>query len=331
MSMILLVNAHGGQRGGSQRSIRSIGIALRNAGHDVQFACPTGPWLRGLSSLGFVVHPLERSAWMGGKLEQAGAGNLWRLGRLARSVDIVHTFQYGSYLLARAATATVDTAHVHTILGPLSPGHRFARTDRLVSVSLAFAADAVLAGAEPACVTVIPNRVALDEFGGLGDPSGTRITLISRLEGHLAHAAAHFVEASNRLVGHEFVVAGDGPAADALRSAGRATFLGHVDDIVGVHADAAIVVGVGRTLLEGMASGLPCICLGPTGFGGVVSPDTIVGMAAHNMSGRHRFKPSPDGLTDAINDLMADRPKRQMLGRFGQAWVREHYDIRSGI
>lgn len=331
---VLLLNAIAGLRGGSQRSIRTLGSALAGAGHDVHVACPAGAWADALSDEGRVhVHRLPTTCWLSGQLHQAGMRNALRLTRLSRRLDaqVLHTFQYGSYLLARAVGDALGIATAHTVLGPLSPGHRFG-PGPVVAVSEAFADDALRAGATD--IAVIPNRIDLSAFPPAPEPPGRVVTLVSRLDGHLIRSAEAFLASLTHITATDviFQVAGDGAALDHLRAAGgQARMLGHVQDIRRVYRASTLMVGAGRALLEAMASGTPCINLAPTGCGGVVTPASVDRMARHNMSGRHARPASPEDLAKAIEGLLEDNDLRARLRAWGPGWVRGRYDVAQGV
>lgn len=337
----LMLNAHGGQRGGSQKSIRSLALALAEAGHTVWVAAPAGAWLDALAERGVQVVSLEAPQRFGGQLHQAGFRNLARVvGLIFRhQIEVLHSFQYGSYLLARAAAAMTGRGAVHTVLGPLSPGHRFAEGPT-VCVSEQFALDAADAGATD--TRVVPGRIDVGDFAtrvsdlGRGEPGGVRerrVVLISRLDGHLAMGARHFLTASELSgAGARWEVAGDGEALKTQRAEWpEVHFAGHVRDMSHVHRRADVVVGGGRGLLEAMAAGVVCVNLGPGGLGGVVSPETVDAMAWHNMSGRHAAGSTALALAGAIDELLADDGMRARLGAWSPGWVQARYATETAV
>ena len=194
----LLLNAIGGLCGGSQRSIRTVALAMRRAGHDVQVAAPAGDWAALIKSDGIATHPLETSRWLGGKLHQASLRNLAVLIRLCRRerIELLHTFQYGSYLLARAVADVLGAGHLHTVLGPLSPGQRFLSDDHITAHCGRMRREAMSVGASPHRVEVIPHRFDLLDVRVSPRPASPTVTLVTRLDGPLAVAAEQFVAAA---------------------------------------------------------------------------------------------------------------------------------------
>src|SRR5215203_2524132 len=129
--------------------------------------------------------------------------------------------------------------------------------------------------------------------------------------------------------GLRLVIAGDGTqrenverTAAELGISSRITFLGPVDDdqLVDLYADALAVVyppfdeDFGYVTLEAFLARKPVItCLDSGG------PNEFV---ADGVNGRS-VEPSPDALTDAINDIAADRGRAARLGEAGYTRGRE--------
>lgn len=71
-----------------------------------------------------------------------------------------------------------------------------------------------------------------------------------------------------------------------LRTAGMMSSSGTTDKPEELFAWADLVVGVGRTALEGMAAGRNVYCLSPWGAGGMVTQDNVVDFGRWNWVGR---------------------------------------------
>lgn len=98
-------------------------------------------------------------------------------------------------------------------------------------------------------------------------------------------------------------------------------------------AKAAIVIGTGRTAFEAMLSRLPVIVVGPKGFAGVVSPETIPTHLYYNFSGRNGEVQTPDAsvsrLAAAIDGLLRAPQDEQQLAQL-DCWVREQLQVELG-
>ncbi|MBT9558578.1 MAG: glycosyltransferase family 4 protein [Myxococcales bacterium] len=333
---VLFLNAWGDSRGGAQRSVRSWMDVLLARGHRVTVACPEGAWADDARRAGCRVEWLPHDPWALAALEQASPPNLLRLLAILRRVrpDLIHTVQYGSHLLARVAGAITGIPWVHTVLGPLSPGHRFAGGPYL-AVSPAFERDARRAGAED--VRPCPARLDLTAFMPSPGPRESlvpTITFASRLDGRLEAVATLVCEALRPLAGAgvRCQIAGDGDALPRLRERyGRdLDFLGHRPGLAAVLWESDVLIGAGRTLIEGLACGVPCISVGQRGTGGIVSPETADAIAEHNWGGRHvpaLQRPDASDLTRDIEELVNDSSRRAALAAWGPD-VARRYDAR---
>ncbi len=331
---VLFLNAWGDSRGGAQRSVRSWMDVLVARGHRVTLACPTGEWADDARRAGYAWEWLPRAPWALAALEQASPPNLWRLLAILRRVrpDLIHTFQYGSHLLARAASAVTGVPWVHTVLGPLSPGHRFAGGPYL-AVSPAFERDARRVGAGD--VRLCPARLDLTAFTARPRESSVpTVTFASRLDGRLEAVATLVCEALLPLAraGVRCQLAGDGDALPRLQTRyGRdLVFLGHRPDLAAVLWESDVLIGAGRTLIEGLACGLPCVSVGQRGSGGLVGPETADAIAEHNWGGRHvpaSQQPNARVLTHDVDGLLRDAARRAELAAWGPE-VARRYDAR---
>ena len=330
----LLLNAVEGLRGGSQRSIRTIANAMRSAGHPVSVATPAGPWAELMRADGIPPHPLQTSGWLGGMVHQASLTNLVRLVQLCRRerIQVLHTFQYGSSLLARAAADVLSIGHLHTVLGPLSPGQRFG-DDHMTAHCGRMRRDAIAVGAQPQRVDVIPHRFAFADSEPLDPPAEPQITLIARLDGPLSVAAEQFVEAARLVVlPAKFVVVGAGGDLDRLRrAAGPVTFQGWREDLDAVYRETTLLVGSARCVVEGLAAGVPSLVLAPNGFRGVVEPGTWDGLHDTNFYMDGETPTGPATLAAAIDELLDSPVRQHELRSWSPDWTRGRLDMRHGV
>lgn len=125
------------------------------------------------------------------------------------------------------------------------------------------------------------------------------------------------------------VVAGSGPRRAALESAagerlaGRARFLGFVDDPTPVYAAADLLAvpsfaeGIPLVLKEAAHVGVPCVVSDLPGISSaVVNGETGLLVPAGDVA----------ALADAIRRLRDDPPQRERLGRAARAFVAEAFD-----
>lgn len=126
---------------------------------------------------------------------------------------------------------------------------------------------------------------------------------------------AHF-EAINRAAGTALAVTAQDEAS-------------HAPDFLGL---ADVVVGMGRTVFEGMLFKKPTVIVGNAGFAGLVGRDDTEQLAFYNFSGRHLKEAKPyersvAELTGTLRELLDDEALRTRVGEFGRAYVLEHLDV----
>lgn len=88
---------------------------------------------------------------------------------------------------------------------------------------------------------------------------------------------------------------------------------------------AALVVGTGRAIREGMAAGCAAIVLGEY-CDGIVSQANVKALEYFNFSGRFsKIKPSPDQFETFLKELTPNHLRE--LGDFGRAYAVQHFSI----
>jgi glycosyltransferase involved in cell wall biosynthesis len=158
-----------------------------------------------------------------------------------------------------------------------------------------------------------------------------RLAPIKNLEltfGPLAQLVASGIDA-------HFVIAGDGPTrAELAATAGRmgvgarVHFLGMVDDPTTVLPELDLFLitshaeGTSLSLLEAMATGLPCVA---TAVGG--NPEVLADGAAG------RLIPANDAgaLAHALRELIASPDERNRLGAAGQRRAQQRYSLHAMV
>jgi glycosyltransferase involved in cell wall biosynthesis len=187
-------------------------------------------------------------------------------------------------------------------------------------------------------VVLVPNGVDLEHFRQSREWSGSgtgRILFAGRLDEvkrplllvEIARALRSLRPASD----FRFVVAGDGPEDQTLRTAVRAAgledvfeFLGHVSDLAPVLADSALLVipsrseGVPLVMLEAMASGRPVVASDVGAIREVL--DDTTGFLIPRTSGESR------AFAVAIDRLLSDRQLRRQMGKRGRRLVEQNHD-----
>jgi glycosyltransferase involved in cell wall biosynthesis len=105
-------------------------------------------------------------------------------------------------------------------------------------------------------------------------------------------------------------------------------FRGWLADPSPVFREADIVVGSGRVIREGLASGKSCLLLGPV-YRGLVSPASLNPALGHDFSGTAPSRPPPDGkrILDDLGRLAEDPGLRQRLAESGRDYALAHLGL----
>jgi glycosyltransferase involved in cell wall biosynthesis len=174
----------------------------------------------------------------------------------------------------------------------------------------------------------IPNGVDVDRFRPPRGRRGRnyRVIATGRLapEKRLASIARRWPRVRERCPAAQLVIVGDGPERPRLEAFDGVEVLGPRDDVAGMLRSAAVYVsaseaeGLSNSLLEAMASGLPCVVTDVGGVRDVVRDgnDGVV-VPADDL----------DALVDAVARLLPDRSRRAALGRAARRRVRDGWSL----
>jgi glycosyltransferase involved in cell wall biosynthesis len=345
--------------GGAPKTSITLAKGLKERGHDVFFFSRRGGMYEDLlekagiplisaphhSSLPLMFH-LNRKAY---RLLKNTIKDL--------SIDIVHTFHQNHYFLSLMIAPKMDVPVVFTAVWfqdtftyPNYPGKVLFVAEEFLDHAKRFI------GKHAGEMLVMPNRVDLDRFSKdidwsefaqeMGLPSsGTRIAFMCRLDITKDKSVFNAMDAAGILAdkGTEvtLAIAGDGPLreqfqryADGINGRYKrklVIFLGSVEQTPEFLSWSDIVLGIGRSAIEGMATGKPTCIVGENGLAGVVRRDTVKKLQYHNFAGRNIDTwREPSVLADAIEEIMSDRAKYESLAAFSREYVNENYGYRDG-
>ena len=273
------------------------------------------------------------------------------------SIDIIHAFHYHPYLLSLFAAPERNIPVMFTGVFFLTTGFLPVYPGRVIFVAEEFKDRAShLTHKHRREVLVMPNRVDLGQFypgidsaafareQNLPD-SGWKIAVMSRVDSTKMGTFKYAVEAAEILASRGrdicLAVAGDGPLLGTLekwsarvnRNSGRRVvrLLGAVKETPQLLAWSDIFMGIGRSAVEGMASGKPTLIVGENGLAGVVEPEKAARLQYHNFAGRNATSPvSPEHLADAVEGIMNDRGRYEHLASYARDYAMEHYDYHAG-
>lgn len=133
------------------------------------------------------------------------------------------------------------------------------------------------------------------------------------------------------------LIVGDGPAranleahaAEVNAAAGRevATLTGEVFDPSPAYAVADVILGMGSSILRGMAFQKPAIVQGEGGFWKILTPDTL---PLFLKQGWYGIGPESGGaarLTGLLDGLLRDPDRRAELARYSREVVHERFSV----
>ncbi|MGC5628589.1 glycosyltransferase [Georgenia sp. Z1344] len=341
--MRIVVCPHDMGMGGSQINALDLAAAVRDRGHEVVVYAPPGPLVERARAAGLDWRP----AATGLRLSLPWALGLMRLVREWRA-DLVHAYEWAPSMGASlGAHGWLDTPLVMTVLSMEVPGFLPRHLDLVVGTER-LAAEAAGEGfahrhvLEPPIDTALdtprpagPARrsLGLDEGGPVVSVVGRLTTDLDKSAGVIAAIAAVGTLAERLPV--TLLVAGDGDDAARVRIAADEVNDRHGRPVVrmpgtlldpgAAYAAGDVVLGMGSSILRGMAHARPAVVLGAGGYVRAVRADTMPeflreGFFGHGDGG-------PYALRDPLEQLLTDRAERTRLGEWSRRLVEQRFGL----
>lgn len=273
-------------------------------------------------------------------------------------VPLVHIHPYTSLIPAMIAAEVEGVATAVTVHGPsltdgtygrcfdflldqvLLPnaGHVFAVSEEIKSVLVPFVSTDRL--------TVLPNGVALPDVGAVGYPLAEAHPdcwlLASRLDKAKLPGLLAFLRYALSAGLGCIHVAGDGPARQdlaealrAMRASNRVSLLGVKRNLSSLMPGYRGVAGMGRVVLEALATGCRTCLVGYDGVKGVVTQDLFERAAWSNFSGRGLPSITEDEFITQIKSIgehSAHRVRPLLVDHYDERVVwRSFADVVAGI
>jgi glycosyltransferase involved in cell wall biosynthesis len=341
----VLVYPHTLDVGGSQLNAIELAAAIRDRGHGAVVYARPGPLLDRVHELGlrFVEPPAARR-----RPSPSIARHLYDLVRRER-IDVVHAYEwpstveafYGPRLLGnRAVVGTVLSMAVAPFLPATLP--------LIVGTAQIAAATPRTGGPmhvlEPTVDTEL-NHPGIDGAAfraahGL-DGGPPLAVVVSRLVPDLKQEGLERTVDAVDVLGDGFpvqlAIVGGGPAHADLRARAdrvnarlgrRAVLLtGELLDPRPAYAAADLVIGMGSSILRGMAFAKPAVVLGEAGFSEVLTPDSIETFLWQGFYGLGDGDTDPNRLADQIRSVLGDAARRDALARFAHDVVRRRFAL----
>lgn len=349
--MRIIVCPHDMGMGGSQINALDLAAAMRNRGHEVLLYAPSGPLADMATQRGLTMRESET----GLRLSAAWSWGLMREARLFNA-DIVHTYEWAPTIGAAFGTHMLSgIPQIMTILSMDVP-HFLPRhldlvvgTQELESASTSYRRRHVLEppidtafdipgdhGWARACLGIDANDFVVSIVGrvttDLEKSSGilAAIRAVDTLD--CAGAVDGIHPTKRQRVRCTLIIAGEGPEMDRVRRhadevnnrRGRQVVrcVGHLADPRPAYCAADVVIGMGSSILRGMAAGRPSIVLGSGGFCLPVEEGNLPHFLWEGFFGRGQINSANtpySGLVPALERLKDAPDERRQLG----AWSRE--------
>jgi L-malate glycosyltransferase len=333
------------ETGGSERQFAALAKSLDRQMFRVELGCiqRKGQFLEGLGDV--AEFPLGRNLYGARSLKAR-----WRLAQQLKShkISIAHAFDFYTNLVLIPAARWVRVPVVigsQRQLGDLltwkqerAQALMLRWCDAVVCNSRAAANRLKVLGLLESKLVVISNGLPPEAFAETPaalprTPGLLRVGMIARMN---TRAKNHrlFLRAAARLCDRfpvlQFVLVGDGPLRQELeREAhdlgieGRVLFLGDRRDIPAVLASLDISVlpsaseSLSNVILESMAAGVPVVANRVGGNCELVTEDR--GMLV--------FSDDEEALTEAIDSLLRDAPRREILGHNANVFASENFTL----
>ena len=344
--------------GGSQNSAASVCKYLAASGHDVALFCDVQRAAFAFSPGQARLEHLPACPILPEYRRNARLVNLARLISACRRrrFDAILAFNPAALMLATGARLATGVPTVLYLLGKgatdLTRHHR----GRVVANSTETARHhADLTGRRLEEIPVLRARIDVALLEGQASRPCPQLELLPDVPHHIALATrlattkigmlTNAIAAADLVAGRRddacLILAGDGPLRGRFQQQAAAvnrrhnrpvvTFLGHVENVAALFSGAAIVIGVGRGLWEGMALGKPAVVVGESGLAGVVRPETVEELGYYNFAGRNVTQPvAPERLAEELLAILGDADYAAELGSFSRRFILEHFDARAG-
>ena len=349
--MKVLVFPHHLELGGSQVNAIDLAASLRDIyGHQVVIFATPGPALELVNARGmrFIAAPRPKA--------HPSPTVMWALRRAVRDerVDLVHAWDwpqcldafYGIYLGGGVPLVGSNMSMEVTRFLPRSIPLTYGTPALVEAARRARRGPVVLL--EPPVDTERNSMAAVDptqfrQRHGLDDGRPTlvivsRLVAWMKLEGILRSMEAVALLGQERAV--RLVVVGGGTAYDRLNAraaelnrlvGSRVVVLtGPMTDPRPAYAAADIVLGMGSSILRGMAFAKPCLVLGEENFSEPLNPETSPRFLNGGFFGLGDRSATPHLLYTQLKELLGNDNRLRQLGAFSRRIVEERFSLPVG-
>lgn len=239
----------------------------------------------------------------------------------SHDIGVVHAHPFTSLFPSLIAAELTRTSLVITLHGPASLGTFYGPYyDFLLNSVILPSAELVVAVSEEVRALAAPhvrksalivqhNAVQLDEVLAIHQVAqpDSRWLIVSRLDEYKVVGIREFILFAQTAGIPAVAVAGDGPAKELLHGQLAKDDLLEYVEFMGMHSDIPAlmhrfsgVAGMGRVVLEGIASKRPVCLVGYDGVKGILDNVTFAQAAESNFSGRNLSNISFDSFADQL-------------------------------
>lgn len=354
---ILIFNHSAAAIGGSEYSTLGIAQELKRRGHNVVYASHGGDLVKILERSGIKHYNLPLRRFMP-HMMQFSIRSIVRLIKVVsdEEIDCVCCFQYFPLLASCIAQMLTGVPCVYSAIGLFNHYRTPSFEGGIIAYCEEFRDQIVMKNSTIGMddISIIRNPLDLRRYHrGINSSrlmsqfnltkDGPKIVMLSRFVECKIKAISDLVDATpyvlERIPQTQVLIVGDGIEFDRVqhrvsklnqRLGKEAIILtGALHNVPEVLNIADLVIGVGRSVLEGMACQKPAIVLGERGFAGIVQPQTVYELSYFNLAGRNVSSPIQSSeLAHAIVRVLADPGYAASLGKFSKRFVEKEFDIR---
>ncbi len=329
--------------GGAETHIATLARGLREAGNEITLISAGGVYLKDLLRQGIrcIIAPADK------RTPTAIKETARLIGEEMKKCHVVHAHTRFTSFMARRVRGKrkfppiVTTAHLNFKLFPFGP--------------IAFWGDETLAVSSDIAryirknyrhrakrITVTKNAIDTSSFL-TSQNKKPLIIHTSRIDTGRAVAAFMLVDIAPLILeknnGWRIVIVGDGNKFSELSARAQRVneslgyegviLTGARCDIPSILQHGSIFVGVSRSALEGMASGMPTVICGDEGYAGIVTEEKLQPLTDTNFCARGMSKANKSALLGDITRLMENPELRERLGTLSRKTVENLYNVKS--
>lgn len=344
--MRLIVYPHDLSIGGSQINAIDLAAGVAAAGHEVSIYGIPGPLVAYIEKRGLRFIPAHSLRY------RPAASRIAQLAAIARreQVELIHAYEWPPCLDAYYGAGLIGGVPLLCTVLSMSVMPAVPASVPLIMGTEELGAEARKRRSGNVWVLEPPIDLECDHPGidgsafrrayGLSEET-LLVVSVSRLALDLKlDALVRAIDAADLLAERfplKLVLVGGGPAHDALEERARTVNLRRGREVVTLHgaefdpraayAAADLVVGMGSSALRAMAIGRPVIVQGERAFSEVFEPAALDMFMFQGFYGNADSEPGAARLARQMERLLADKPLRDRLGRFGRRIVTERFSL----